>query len=218
MTGAALISHIAVALAAAVVGWVLGPILVRIAAHGCGRAVGGVLSPAALRAIAAAVFGVVGAAAGWQADLVAWLVFAAGAITLSLTDLATHRLPNRLVAGFSAAAIAALGCAAVATADPQRGLRAVLAGALLLVGFGLLALLHPRGLGFGDAKLAFPIGLYLGWLGWPAVYIGVLAAFTIGAAAAIVTALVRRTGRATAIPFGPYLLGSVAVCLLLPWG
>lgn len=208
-------AHLALAVAAALAGLALAPALARLAHRGLGEATVILPSPGWLRPLAAVVFGVCAGAVGPQWDLVAWMIFAAAAVTLTLTDCATHRLPNVLVGGFTLLGVAALGMAAWVTAEPARFISALLTGLGVFVLFAALALVHPRGLGFGDVKLAAPIGLYLGWLGWPAVVFGVGAAFALGAIAAVTVAVVRRSGRETAIPFGPYLLAGVGVCLLV---
>ena len=60
-------------------------------------------------------------------------------------------------------------------------------------------------MGFGDVKLAGVLGMFLGYLGWPQLVIGVAAAFVVGAVAGAIILLVRRSGRRTAIPFGPWM-------------
>jgi leader peptidase (prepilin peptidase)/N-methyltransferase len=73
----------------------------------------------------------------------------------------------------------------------------------------------------GDVKLAPALGLYLGYLGWEAVLVGILAGFVLGALAAIVIlvrdVVARRpVGGALrrALPFGPFLLLGTLVGLL----
>jgi leader peptidase (prepilin peptidase)/N-methyltransferase len=210
--------HIALACVAGLAGIVLAPVLAGLARWSLGDATADLLSPGWVRALAATVFALCAGTVGPQWDLAAWMVFAAACVTLTLTDCATHRLPNVLVGGFTLLALAALGLASWLASEPDRLVSAVITGLVVFVGFAVLALVHPRGLGFGDVKLAAPIGLYLGWLGWPAAVVGLFAAFTLGALAGVLLAVVRRSGRQTAIPFGPYLLAGVGVCLLVASG
>ena len=60
------------------------------------------------------------------------------------------------------------------TGDWSGWFRAVLASLILGVVFLLLYLVPGQGLGFGDVKLAFLLGLFLGWVGWRAVLLGAL--------------------------------------------
>ena len=53
-------------------------------------------------------------------------------------------------------------------------------GAALWLFYFLLRALYPPGMGFGDVKLAGVLGMYLGFLGWPHVFAGTLAAFVLG--------------------------------------
>ena len=44
--------------------------------------------------------------------------------------------------------------------------RGLIAGVVAFAIFFLLHMVSPRSMGFGDVKLAFVLGLSLGWLGW----------------------------------------------------
>ena len=75
----------------------------------------------------------------------------------------------------------------------------------------VLAIVKPGGMGMGDVKLAGVIGLFLGQLGWAELAVGAAAAFLLGGIAGIVLILVRRVGRGTSMPFGPWMLGGAWV-------
>jgi leader peptidase (prepilin peptidase)/N-methyltransferase len=88
---------------------------------------------------------------------------------------------------------------------------------LALYGFYfVLALIYPRGMGFGDVKLAGVLGLYLGWLGWAEVVAGAFLGFLFGGVVGGVLLLVRRAGRKSMIPFGPFMLAGALVAII--WG
>lgn len=139
----------------------------------------------------------------------AWVALAWIAAPIVRTDLARHRIPDVL----NGAACAAGAVLLLVPWDPAaygRGwLGALTATAVLLV----LALIGPSGLGMGDVKLAPALGLYLGYLGWEALLVGIIAGFVLGALAALgllARAAMGRTPMAEALrralPFGPFLL------------
>lgn len=128
-------------------------------------------------------------------------------VVLSLIDLESRRLPNRIVLPAAALVLAAR----VVTA-PQHS-AAWLGAALGAAGFLLaFALAFPGGLGMGDVKLALLLGAMLGSAVVPAAVLGTLA----GAAAAVV--LIVRDGRPAlrrTIPYGPFLaFGAIATVLV----
>ena len=138
--------------------------------------------------------------------LLAHLVLVALAVSLTLIDLDVHRLPDVIVLPGIAAAVVLLALAASLSAQWGSLLRALIGGAVLFVAYFLMLIAYPRGMGFGDVKLAGLIGLYLGWQGWGAVVVGGFAAFLLGGLYAVVLLLRRRAGRGSGIPFGPWML------------
>lgn len=138
--------------------------------------------------------------------LVALLYAMAVSVALALIDLDTQTLPNRIVLPMYPVLGVLLAGASALTGDwgaLVRGLggMAVLGGVYLL-----LAIAVPRGMGLGDVKLAGALGLLLAYLGWGPLAVGAFAAFLLGGTFGIGLVLVRRTGRSTGIPFGPWML------------
>jgi len=70
----------------------------------------------------------------------------------------------------------------------------------------ILALVKPGGMGFGDVKLAGVIGLFLGWIGVGSVVVGLFSAFLLGGLFSIGLLVLRKAGRKSGIPFGPWML------------
>lgn len=138
--------------------------------------------------------------------LVAFLYFVAVSIVLTLIDLDTHRLPNSIVLPSYVVASILLTSAAWLTGEWGPLLRAAVGMAVLYLFYALLRLARPRGMGGGDVKLAGLVGIYLGWLGWGALAVGAFTAFLYGGVFGIALLLLRRAGRKTAIPFGPWML------------
>jgi leader peptidase (prepilin peptidase)/N-methyltransferase len=155
------------------------------------------------------------------AYLVAYLALFTVLMALSVIDMETLRLPDRLVGPSVLVGAVAVGASAVAegSLDPVAG---ALTGAAIYFGILLVThLIHPAGMGFGDVKLAFLMGMALGWpteggvAALALVMWAMLAGFGLGSVIGIVILVVR--GRSAAYPFGPFLaMGAVGVMLLAP--
>ena len=148
--------------------------------------------------------------------LPAFLALAAGLVVLSVIDLEHFLLPNRIVYPLAVTTVALLALAAVGDdAWPSFG-RALLGGVVATVALGALHLLSPRSMGFGDVKLAFVLGLVLGWLGWSELVLGLFCGFLAGAVVGLALVVLRHRGRKDHLPFGPFLAFGTLVVLL--WG
>jgi leader peptidase (prepilin peptidase)/N-methyltransferase len=139
-------------------------------------------------------------------ELAAFLSLTAVSIALALIDLDTKRLPNVIVLPALIAGIVLLGAAALVRGDLTALAGAAIGGAGLFALYLVLALVKPGGMGFGDVKLAAVLGLYLGFLGWGNLLVGAFAAFVFGGVFGLVLMIARKAGRATAIPFGPWMI------------
>lgn len=148
--------------------------------------------------------------------LLAFCWLALVGITLAVVDIAVHRLPNRLTALLAGGALAVFGVQTIIIGDARRLVGALAAGAGAAAFYVLMSLLTRGGIGLGDAKLAFGLGLGLGWLGWPAVAVSTFLALVLTGLAAGVLLALRRAGRKDAIPHGPFMvLAAIAVAIAL---
>jgi leader peptidase (prepilin peptidase) / N-methyltransferase len=149
--------------------------------------------------------------------LPAYLLLAAALLALSVIDLEHFLLPNRIVYPLAIALPLLLALAVVADGDGWERLgRAALAGLAALGVMGVLHVISPRSMGFGDVKLAFVLGLALGWLGWGEVVLGLFLGFLAGGVMGLALVMTRLRSRKDHIPFGPFLaLGTLTVLL---WG
>ncbi len=172
---------------------------------------GGAAPRGVLEVVTAALFVAAALRFGPAPQLAAWLWLAAAGVLLGVIDLRERLLPDRVVLPALAGGAALLLAAAAADGAWPALLRAVLAAAVLFAGYLVLALASPGGLGMGDVKLAAVLGLYLGWLGWPAVLLGTLAGFVLQALAALVLLASRRIGLRAELPFGPAMLAGAAL-------
>ncbi|MFE3665722.1 prepilin peptidase [Streptomyces sp. NPDC059164] len=171
----------------------------------------GVLAPlvTALACVALA------AATGARPELVVWLVLTPVAVLLAVVDRRVHRLPDPLTLPLAAAAVLLLGGAALLPGHAGSWTSGLLGGLALGGFYFLLFLINPNGMGFGDVKLALALGVVLGWYGWSVLFLGGFAGFLFGAAYGLALLLLRRAGRRTGIPFGPFMIAGALTGVLL---
>ena len=134
------------------------------------------------------------------ADRDAWLglAFVLLLVPVTLIDLDHRIIPNKLMLLGTVVSLAILALTEPG-AIPEHLIAAAAAGGFLLVA----ALAYPAGMGMGDVKLAFVMGLFLGRNVGAAMLVALLAGAVVGAV--IIARLGAEKGRKTAIPFGPYL-------------
>lgn len=70
-----------------------------------------------------------------------------------------------------------------------------------------------QGMGLGDVKLVFPLGLLVGF---PNMLVALMTAFVVGAIVGLVLLSIKRKKLKSTIPFGPFLILGAVVALL--WG
>jgi leader peptidase (prepilin peptidase)/N-methyltransferase len=155
--------------------------------------------------------GAPGQLVGQLLALAAFLYLAAVSVALGLIDVDTHRLPDRIVLPSYVVAAALLAGSSLLTGDPTALVRAGIGMAALYVFYFAVGVLYPRGMGFGDVKLAGVLGLYLGWLGWGPLAVGAFSAFFLGGVFSIALIALKRIGRKGGIPFGPWMLAGAWV-------
>ncbi len=170
--------------------------------------------PLPLALLTAGVCAVLAGATGLRPEAVVWLVLAPAWVLLAVVDVRVRRLPDPLTLPSAAAALALLGLAALVPGHAGQWSTALLGALGLSAGYYALYRLNPAGMGFGDVKLALGAGGVLGWYGWPAVLLGTLAGFLLGAVYGGVLVLARRADRTTAIAFGPFLITGALLGLL----
>lgn len=168
--------------------------------------------------VAAVVGGLLGASTGLDWPLL-WLIpLTPVAVALSVIDWHTRLLPRRIVIPSTLAAIAVVTAVGLATGDREALVRALLGMVVARSFFWVLWFLRSAGMGFGDVRLAAPVGLVLGWVGWGALALGLWVGFIAFALPAVGLAVVRRdrTVLKKSFPFGPFMVIGALVGLV--WG
>jgi leader peptidase (prepilin peptidase)/N-methyltransferase len=147
--------------------------------------------------------------------LPAFLVLDAALVTLSVIDLRHYLLPNRIVFPLAGIAVVLLAVGALADGETDPLVRALLGGAAAFAAFAALHFISPRSMGFGDVKLAFVLGLFLGWVGWGEVGLGLFLGFLYGAVIGVALIAVRLRSRRDHVPFGPFLAAGTLTAILV---
>jgi leader peptidase (prepilin peptidase)/N-methyltransferase len=143
--------------------------------------------------------------------LPAYLYFTAIGVALTVIDLRVRRLPNAIVLPSYPVLAVLLLASAAWQGDWWSLARAGIGGAVLFGFYFLLAFIYPAGMGFGDVKLAGLLGGMLAYLSWSTLVVGAFFGFLLGAVAGIALMAVKRAGRKTAIPFGPWMIAGAMV-------
>ncbi len=158
-----------------------------------------------VEAFTGVMFAAVAARLGFDWALPAFLVLTASLIALSVIDLETYRLPVPIVYTTLGLGAVLLAVAGVVSHD-GRGIAEAAAGGVLA--WAVLLAIHlvsPRGMGFGDVRLAAVVGMFLGWMELPEVGVGLFLSFLFASVVGVGLMVAGRRGRKDRVPFGPFL-------------
>lgn len=144
-----------------------------------------------------------------------WLVVGVALVSMAVVDLYYGVLPDIFTVGVAVVAFLyrfGLTLAGIMKLEDFLLYIASAVGASLF--FGLLILVTKgKGMGWGDVKLAFAIGLLLGW---PKTIIALAVAFLTGAGVGIILVIRGTRGLKQTVPFGPFLVAGTLSTLV--WG
>ena len=134
-------------------------------------------------------------------------VLAAVLASVTVSDLRSRTIPDRVLLAGAAVALAVLAADQPSALPARLGWAAAAGGCLLAA-----ALASPEGMGLGDVKLAALLGLYLGGAVAPALLLALAAGAFWG-----VGLIVRHgwSARRRTIPFAPFLASGAAVAHVL---
>ncbi|NCX04713.1 MAG: hypothetical protein EBW68_02910 [Actinobacteria bacterium] len=132
---------------------------------------------------------------------------------LSLIDIDTHLLPRRIVYRTMAVAMPLLVLSAFF--DNTGSIAGMFIGGLgMWCMLRVLEVLSRGDLGGGDVGLGGLLGLYLGWVSYEAILVGLIAAFFVGGLFAVALLVTRKANRNTHFAFGPFLIVGTLVAVL----
>jgi leader peptidase (prepilin peptidase)/N-methyltransferase len=200
------------ALAAALLGLALSPLAEALIARRLPRLGGLPTAPVRITtaAVTAALCGAFSFRFGLGFALPAFLFLAILGVQLSRIDVALHLLPNPLVLTLFAGGFLLLLLPGLLNMQADDLLRAAFGALILFAGYLVLGLISPGAIGMGDVKLAAPVGLYLGYLGWSQLLYGGLLGFILNGLVTVL--LLSRKGRKkmAEVAHGPSMLGALA--------
>jgi leader peptidase (prepilin peptidase)/N-methyltransferase len=153
---------------------------------------------------------------GFTLQLFAYGLMIAMALEQTLVDFHTHRLARGVTMRAALAGGLLLTLAAINIDETAR--IATMFGAFVstLVFFLALSFMSKGSIGSGDVRLAPVLAMFLGWMGWPYVYIGLASGFILGGIWALALMIMGKANRSSHIPFGPFLcVGAVAILFAL---
>jgi leader peptidase (prepilin peptidase)/N-methyltransferase len=163
----------------------------------------------------AALFAALGVRLGASWALPAYFLLFAVLLAISVIDLQLQIIPNRIVYPAIFASIPLLALAAAAEQDWSPLGRALIGAAAAWFALLVIHLISPGGMGFGDVRLSFLLGLFLGWLSYGHVVTGLFLGFLLGAVLGLLLVAVRLRSRTDHVPFGPFLASGAALAILI---
>lgn len=146
----------------------------------------------------------------------AYAVFVASLVLLTVTDLDTLLIPNRMLGPALIVGGALLTIGWIADTESGSIGRAALGGVAYFTVMYVIAVLAKGGLGFGDVKLAVLIGIFTAYLSWGALLVAGIGSFLIGGLVSVVLLAFGKRGRKDAVPFGPFMVAAALVAVV--WG
>ncbi|MDP9416620.1 MAG: prepilin peptidase [Actinomycetota bacterium] len=191
---------------------VLSWVLLRGRCRDCGTRIG--WRYPLVEAGTAVLFAVLALRFGPDPALPAFLYLGAVGVALAVIDLDVKRLPNALTLPSYVVGVVLLAVATLGEGGLDDLVRALIGMAALYAVYFLLVLAYPRGMGFGDVKLAGVLGLYCAWLGWPSWVVALAGGFLLGGVWSVGLLVAGRAGRGSSIPFGPFMLAAALAAVL----
>ncbi|CAN5894750.1 hypothetical protein BH23ACT5_BH23ACT5_19700 [soil metagenome] len=151
---------------------------------------------------------------GPVAVLPSYLFLGGMSLVLFLTDVDHKRIPNRITYPGTPLAAALLVTGAVIDGTAAHLGRALAAAAVYTGALFLVYLVSRGGFGFGDVKLAVPLGLFLGFLGWSHLVVAAFATAFLGGIFAVAAVVGGGAGGKSEIPYGPPMIIGAWVAII----
>src|SRR5262249_29640892 len=130
--------------------------------------------------VSAVAGGLLGRGTGWHWALLMWVPLVPAYVALGLVDWRRQLLPTFVTSKLYVVLVVLTLAGREVTGYTSAVVHAAL-GWLVYGGlFAVLWFVYPRGLGFGDVRLAGVLGIALGWLGWGPLLVGLYGGLILG--------------------------------------
>ncbi len=139
-----------------------------------------------------------------------WVVLCAVGVLLSYIDWHTRLLPFLIVWPLNLAVLLLAVLGAGLEGDWKLLLHAAIGGVVVWFIFRVLHQISASGLGYGDVRLGFALGVALGTIGASTILWGLWLGFLLGAVGSIILSRLKIVD-ANGFAFGPYLLLGAAI-------
>jgi leader peptidase (prepilin peptidase)/N-methyltransferase len=168
-----------------------------------------------LVAIGATVLLFAGTALRFGADWVvpAYLVFFVCLVSITVIDAERQIIPNYIVYPTIFASVPLLALAALLQSEWDRFGHSLMGATLAWLALFAIHLASPAGMGFGDVRLSFVLGLFLGWISLTHVLTGMFLGVALIAVVGVLLAVLRLKSLQEHIAFGPFLAAGSTIAV-----
>lgn len=145
----------------------------------------------------------------------AYLVFFTSLVAISVVDFDRQIIPNRIVYPTIFLSIPLLALAALVQGEWALFRHALVGAAVAWGALLVIHLISPSGMGFGDVRLAFVLGLFLGWISLAHVLSGLFLGVLLLSVLGIVLWVLRIRSLQDHMAFGPFLAAGAALAVFV---
>lgn len=132
--------------------------------------------------------------------------FAFIGVVLSIIDAKTQTLPTKTIYVGIAVVVPLLTAASLIAGNTSQLFWMLIGSAATFAFYGLIWLIRPDALGFGDVRLAVLTGAALGWVSFGSAVVAVLLTYFIMSAVFAPLMILGKVSKKSTVPMGPWII------------